>query len=553
MASRPRHRRLRGRILSSRPRPTVEAMELRILLTSQFATPSVFVYHAPGTYPTGESMNAYGLLPFGNGSSTPVGYTPAQIRQAYGINNILFGSIVGDGTGQTIAIVDAYDNPDFVNSSSVTFSNSDLANFDKAFGIPDPPSFMKLNESGKTTGLPGTDPTGGWEAEEALDVEWAHALAPAASIVLVEAASSGGNDLLKAVTTAANLPNVSVISMSWGGGEASNETSQDSTFVTPSGHVNITFLASTGDSGSPGGYPAYSPNVVAVGGTALTLTGSNNYSSESGWSGSGGGTSQYETEPTYQKSVQSTGKRTIPDVSFDASPATGVALYDSYNNGSSTPWEVIGGTSLASPSWAALIAVADQGRLALGGTDLNGATQTLPDLYSLPATDFHDVTSGSNGGFSAGPGYDEVTGIGTPIANLLIPDLAADGLQKATKIAIVAQPPSSVIAGDPFAVAVAAETSTGQIVPSYNGSFTISLASGPSTGTLGGTLTEQAVDGVAVFPDLTISQLGSGYALQVANTDFGNLTTNTFNIIANPTPWAGTFYPAPPTKPLGPR
>ena len=114
-------------------------------------------------------------------------------------------------------------------------------------------------------------------------------------------------------------------------------------FTTPVGHGGVTFLASTGDDGSPGSFPAYSPNVVAAGGTTLTLSG-NNYVSETGWSDSGGGQSVYESEPSYQHGVQTSNYRQIPDVSFDANPATGVAVYDSYDDGSSTPWVQVGGT-----------------------------------------------------------------------------------------------------------------------------------------------------------------------------------------------------------------
>src|SRR5262249_20269392 len=135
------------------------------------------------------------------GSASPIGFTPEQIRAAYGIGSITFGAIAGDGSGQTIAIVDAYDNPHLVNSTAADFSSSDLAQFDRQFNLPDPPSFTKLNQYGSPTGLPGTDPagagspSGNWETEEALDVEWAHAIAPKASLILVECNSNSESDL----------------------------------------------------------------------------------------------------------------------------------------------------------------------------------------------------------------------------------------------------------------------------------------------------------------------------------------------------------------------
>ena len=412
--------------------------------------------------PEGDTPSKIGILPFDNGTSFPVGYSPQQLQTAYGLGNIEFGGsggTPGDGTGQTIAIVDAYDDPDFYDSTDPNFSNSDLAQFDLArFGIPDPPSFTKYNQSGATSPLPGTDPAGAgnpdgnWEIEEALDIEWAHAIAPGASIDLVEASSTSNTALFTAVKTAASLPGVSVVSMSWGIDEFSGEQAYDSSFITPTGHQGVTFVAATGDSGSPGYYPAYSPDVVAAGGTTLPLDDNGDYpgtgpDGEVGWSDSGGGTSQFETEPAYQDNVQTTGYRTIPDVAWDADPNTGVAVYDSYNDtDGSGPWVTVGGTSVAAPSWSAVLAIVNQGRVLAGGTTLNSTqsgtldpTQTLTALYSLPSSDFHDILYGSNGGFTAGPGYDEVTGLGSPNGSLLVPGLVA--YDTATKLVVTAEPP----------------------------------------------------------------------------------------------------------------
>jgi subtilase family serine protease len=295
--------------------------------------------------------------------------------------------------------------------------------------LPICPSFTKLNQNGGTA-LPGTDPAAKpntWALEESLDIEWAHVIAPQANIILYEANSASYGDLVQsAVNAARNNPSVTAISMSFGGGEFSGETSLDSYFTTPAGHAGITFVASTGDSGSPGGYPAYSPNVLAVGGTTLSVDSSGNYIGETGWSGGGGGTSILEAEPSYQTSVQSTGRRTTPDVSMDADPNSGVAVYDSYDNGATTPWAQVGGTSLAAPMWAGLIAIADQGRAQNGLATLDGRSQALPAIYQAAASNFHDITSGSNGGFSATTGYDQVTGRGSPIANLLVQALAGN-------------------------------------------------------------------------------------------------------------------------------
>jgi subtilase family serine protease len=342
-------------------------------------------------------------------------YTPAQISHAYG-----FDQLGLDGTGQTIAIVDAYDDPRIV---------SDLVQFDRAFGLPDPPSFTKVNQNGGTA-FSWND---SWSDEISLDVEWAHAMAPGANILLVEANSATYQDLGTAIDYARNQPGVVAVSMSFGGGEFSAETSLDSLFTTPAGHVGgfglpggVTFVASTGDDGAPGGYPAYSPNVVAVGGTSLYLDDAGNYLGEVGWSGSGGGFSAVEPEPSYQYSVQATGVRTIPDVAYDADPNTGFWIYNTETAGG---WEAIGGTSAGAPQWAALVALADEGReLYLGDGSLDGATQTLPALYSSQMSgDFNPVDYGYNG-FYAGPGYDLVTGLGSPWVPWVASDLAFAGI-----------------------------------------------------------------------------------------------------------------------------
>jgi subtilase family serine protease len=363
-----------------------------------------------------------GATPF-NSTSSPTGMTPTEIRHAYGFDQITFngGAVTGDGSGTTIAIVDAYDDPNIAN---------DLKKFDSQFKLPDP-TFTKVNQSGGST-LPTAN--GGWASEIALDVEWAHAIAPGANILLVEANNSLLTNLFTAVRYAAAQPGVVAVSMSWGGGEFSGETSYDSgTFQTPSGHGGVTFVNAAGDSGAPPSYPGTSPNVLAVGGTTLKLDSSNNISSETGWSGSGGGISSVESQPSYQKNVvtQSSTRRTNPDVAYDSDPSTGFPVYDTYNNTTSAPWSQYGGTSVAAPQWSALLAIADQGRALLGLGSLDGRSQTLPMLYSMSAVDFHDITSGTSTGtpnYSAGTGYDLVTGLGTPVANRIVADLT--GLQQ---------------------------------------------------------------------------------------------------------------------------
>ncbi len=378
---------------------------------------------------SGATSNTYSLvLPAAPaGTNTPTGLSPTQMREAYGLGaygaaGIDFGTTPAYGQGETIAIVDVGNDPSIMSDANAFSSEFGLPQFNTSGG----PTLTIFNQQGQTSNLPAN---GTWGMEESLDVQWAHVIAPDANIDLVEANSASG-DLYTAVQTAANLPGVVVVSMSWGGAEAASETSTDGIFVTPSGHIGVTFLASTGDSGSPAEYPALSPNVIAVGGTTLTVVtnsgGGYSYGGEAGWSGSGGGISQYEPQPPYQagkvNGLTST-MRAAPDVAMDADPQTGASVYDTYDFGTSSPWNVIGGTSLACPMWAAVIALVDQGRASQGLGSLNGATQTLPDLYSLPSSAFHNITTGSNGGYSAGPGYNLVTGLGSPVANVLVPDM----------------------------------------------------------------------------------------------------------------------------------
>ncbi len=358
-----------------------------------------------------------------SGSIVPTCYSPQQIEQAYGLNQIPL-----NGAGQTIAIVAAFADPDITN---------DLIQFDAywrglGYKLPDPPSLRVVGQSGGAP-PPITDPTGNWELEQSADVELAHAIAPGANILLVEANTASSPDLFAAVNYARNQPGVSVVSMSWGQPQSAGESTYDGILTTPAGHTGITFVAGSGDS-SYAAYPAASPKVLGVGGTILYLNSSGNYGSEDAWSGSGGGPSLTgELQPSYQKGVvpasmstvysiagSSESVRTIPDVSYNAGST--VAVYDSFDT-TGGPWIGFGGTSAGTPQWAALIALADQGRAQEGMASLDGASQTLPLLYHLPSSAFHDITLGSNAEYSAGPGYDLVTGLGSPVGNQVVAGL----------------------------------------------------------------------------------------------------------------------------------
>jgi hypothetical protein len=358
---------------------------------------------------------------------TPSGFRPDQIRHAYGIDLLHSGTtgspVPANGKGQTIAIVDAYDDPTVA---------SDLVQFNRTFGLPQfgpgGPTFTKVNQSGSNSRLPPKDPN--WALEIALDVEWVHGIAPQADILLVEANSATLANLLSGVNYARHAPGVVAVSMSWGGGEFPYESHYDSYFTTPAGHPGITFVAAAGDSGaysSYGEWPAVSPNVVSVGGTTLTLRDSQGtYGGESAWASGGGGFGLFENEPAYQDSVQNSGYRTAPDVALNADPNSGYPVYDTLALDGQTGWFTVGGTSAAAPAWAALFALVAQGRLANGQTSPDGATATLPALYNLPAGDFHQITTGNNG-FAAGSGYDLAKGLGSPIALKLVQDLIDQG------------------------------------------------------------------------------------------------------------------------------
>lgn len=490
----------------------LESLETRVLLSSAsvlsqiVAEPTLAVEKA--ATPTGAT-----------------GYTPSQMLAAYGFN-----LTSGNGAGQTIAIVDAYHDPTI---------QSDLHAFDVAFGLADPPSFKVVSQTGSTTNLPSTDPSSDkqsdWEVEESLDVEWAHALAPGANIILVEANSASYADLLTAVKTAASLPGVSVVSMSWGGSEFASEASYDSYFTTPAGHQGVTFVASTGDEGAPGGYPAYSPNVLAVGGTSLTLNSSGGYVSETAWSSSGGGVSQYESKPSYQNGIvtQTSTKRAIPDVSFDADPNTGVPIYDSFSFGTTNPWAQLGGTSFGAPAWASIIAIANQQRVQNGLGTLDGATQTIPMLYQLDRSNpsaFHDITSGSNG-FSAGAGYDLVTGLGSPVVNRVVAGLVGSSTSSTSSLSFSTQPTSGTAGQVLGTITVAIKNQNGQIVTSDNSTVTLSIASGPGSFASGTTLTATAVNGVATFSNVILNVAGT-YTFTASDSGRTSATSSAVTIAA---------------------
>lgn len=368
-------------------------------------------------------------------------YSPDEIRNAYGLTSMIDAGFTG--LGQTIVLIESYGSPTIV---------ADLQVFDQGYGLPDPPSIKVISPIGTVPFDPTAIPDQiGWAFETSLDVEWAHALAPSANIVVLTSpvdeteGVQGMPEFLALEKYALDHHLANIISQSWGATE--------NTLFTPSGRQvfanfqefyqraqreHVTVLASTGDFGSTDpeldgvtlypfpvvSFPASSPLVTAVGGTSLFADTSGNYQYETAWQDGGGGISQVFHEPDYQKDslspqMQTTlgGYRGIPDVSFNADGNTPVLVYLSFLGPAAAGYYFIGGTSEGSPTWAGIVADLNQ----FAGHPLGFLNSRL---YALSRRDriydfFHDVTMGNNSiagvpGYSAVPGWDPATGWGTP-------------------------------------------------------------------------------------------------------------------------------------------
>lgn len=342
------------------------------LLAAAYAAPlqTIFVQHQVDDVWTAEPMHIREFAePF-----AVSGYTPQQIKTAYNLP-------ASGGAGATIAIIIAYDTPNI---------RSYLEVFSAAFDLPLPTdSNFEVHKMSSSIAFNSS-----WSLEACLDVQWAHAIAPEAKILLVEAENPSSTALLSAIEYATSRPDVTAVSMSWGGREQPTSWLWNTYFDKP----GIAFFASSGDEGAEVNWPAVSPYVVAVGGTTLNLYDNGTVISETGWSGSGGGISAYQEIPPYQTSYGlTTSKRSVPDVSYNADLATGVPVYDG-------SWHKVGGTSAGAPQWAAIHALG----LSATNTNLYHKAKAAYSIY------FRDIISGSNG-YSANTGYDYVTGLGSPL------------------------------------------------------------------------------------------------------------------------------------------
>jgi hypothetical protein len=387
-------------------------------------------------------------------------YTPAQIRAAYGLPTLpavgaaLSASVAAAlGAGQTIYLVDANDNPNAL---------SDLNRFSAKFGLPACtsaalPSSLPLSPAGSNcsfsvayTDGSGTLKSGapaysaGWAPEIALDVQWAHAIAPLARLVLIEVNDSMSSDLLGGVALA-NKMGAGVVSMSFGAVEGAWVTGTDSAFTA----AGMTYIASTGDAGNQVNWPAVSPHVLAVGGTSLAWSGSGTRY-EAAWSGAGGGISAFEALPSWQSGVKMPGfgavsRRSVSDVSFNADPTTGQYVALTAPGATTTSWNSYGGTSIAAPQWAGLVAVANAQRVAAAKAMLGDVHPTIyASIAAVPGTYaavFRDVADGNDGACAsctAAAGYDQPTGWGTPNAASLWSALNGAGASTSASTTVAA-------------------------------------------------------------------------------------------------------------------
>ncbi|QNP71827.1 S53 family peptidase [Streptomyces roseirectus] len=340
------------------------------------------------------------LTPHAAGAS-PTGFGPSDLQDAYGLTD----AAANNGSGETIAIVDAYDDPN---------AEADLAKYRANYGLSACTTsngcFKKVSQTGSTTSLPAAD--SGWAQETSLDLDMVSAIAPNANILLVEASSPTMSNLGTAVNEAVKL-GAKFVSNSYGGGESSSDASYDSAYYN---HPGVAITVSAGDSGYGAEYPAASKYVTSVGGTALKAASNSRGWTESVWGtsatdGTGSGCSAYDAKPSWQTDT-GCAKRTIADTAAVADPATGVAVYDSY--GVTAGWYTFGGTSAAAPIIA--------GVYALAGTPGSGDYPASYVYNAAGTSALNDVTSGSNGSCSAAAsylctatsGYDGPTGWGTP-------------------------------------------------------------------------------------------------------------------------------------------
>lgn len=427
---------------------------------------------APGTMHTnivfyrGTSQYRHTEAFRGTTRSNIQGYYPADLQAAY--------QMPANGGADAIAIVDGFDLPS---------NMADFNAFSSQFGLPVETSSNPMASTNKVFQLiysNGQQPQfnkNGYGDEIALDIEWAHAMAPNAKIYLIECPSENISDLLGGVNIAAGLSNVREVSMSWGGPEIQGQTQYDSTFTA----TNQTYFASAGDQSNATNWPATSPNVIGVGGTTLDYSGGR-VISEVAWNMTGGGLSTVYSRPTFQNPVSSVvgNSRGCPDIAADGDPNTGVAIYDSTSDGAGQPvgWEVVGGSSLSCPICAGITNVR-------GAYSTSGAAE-LNRIYSFYTgsqyhTYYRDITSGTSGTNSAGTGYDLCTGIGCPTGLITTTTFASPTAVTVVAGTAVQGVPDNVLVKDGHDLILRSVPSAGVQAVQLNGSFTSSAAASGQT------------------------------------------------------------------------
>jgi subtilase family serine protease len=463
-------------------------------------------------------------------NATVSGYGPTQLQSAYNLTS----ASAANGSGQTVALVDAYDYPT---------AAADLAAYRSQFGLPActvaSGCFTKVSQTGSTTSLPPAAPASDdWTGEEALDMDMVSAICPNCKILLVEATSPTTANLGTAVNEAVTL-GAKFVSNSYGGSESSSDPSYDTSYYK---HPGVVVTASSGDSAYGASYPAASQYVTSVGGTSLSTASNTRGWTETVWStssteGTGSGCSANDAKPSWQTDTGCS-NRTIADVSADADPATGVAVYDTYN--SNGGWNVYGGTSASSPMIAAVYALA--------GTPASG---TYPASFPYAHTgNLYDVTSGSNGSCSpsylctAGTGYDGPTGWGTP--NGLV---AFGGTASTGNTVTVTNPGSQTgTVGTAASLQISAsDSASGQTLTYSASGLPTGLSISSSTGLISGTPTAAGTYSTTVTATDTTSAAGSASFTWTVSTSGGTGGCTAAQLITNPgfetgaiTPWTST-------------
>ncbi|WP_405869473.1 putative Ig domain-containing protein [Streptomyces sp. NBC_00005] len=441
-------------------------------------------------------------------AAAPSGLSPANLHSAYNLPST-------GGSGLTVAVVDAYNDPNAESDLATYRSQYGLSSCTKANGC-----FKQVSQTGSTTSLPTNDT--GWAGEEALDIDMVSAVCPNCNIVLVEANSATDSDLGTAENEAVAL-GAKFVSNSWGGDESSSQTSEDTSYFK---HPGVAITVSAGDEGYGAEYPATSQYVTAVGGTALSTSSTSRGWTESVWKtssteGTGSGCSAYDTKPSWQTDTGCT-KRMESDVSAVADPATGVAVYDTYGG---SGWAVYGGTSASSPIIA--------GVYALAGTP---GSSDYPAKYPYSHTsNLYDVTSGNNGSCStsyfctATTGYDGPTGWGTPNGTTAF----TSGTSTGNTVTVTNPGSQSTATGSSAGLQISASDSAGATLTYSASGLPTGLSISSSTGLISGTASTAGTYQVTVTASDSTGASGSTSFTWTVSTSGGGTCTSS-QLLGNP-------------------